>query len=476
MPTSSAPPTPDDWIERFHTAWQQQQFDHARGAALGGLQAYPDHVPLLVRAGKALLRDRNYDEAELTLHRALELAPDDYEALYQLGLIQAERGNVYGALAQFDRLVTLYPDDPETLTVLAYAWTLEGHPERALVLLEPLHTAAPETQKFQLGVARALIGLGRFAQARPLLETVISRKPTVQTAWLLLAEANFGLFREDAWMDAAERAFALNPDVPLALVWAARTKLRQGQVGQAQALLNQALTLNPATTEALLDLGQILWWFHQDLEAAQQAFTLAVQNASHHGGAHAALAQFQQRTAGAGGLPDWTALMEEAEVTSKNHRLPFLLGDELLNMGELESGLRMLELWTDAESTDLEALTRLGQAYVMAERFEEADAVLQRALALCGDGQGNKALAPTRDYAAFSALMLGRAEEATQLYEQALPHLEERPLAVFAYGEALRQLGRITEARQAFEEALEQAPQNEDIRARLALLELWEDG
>ena len=472
MPASSPALTPDDWTQRFHTAWQQQQFDQARGAVMAALQVYPDHVPLLVRAGKALLRDRSYDEAEFTLRRALELAPDDYEALYQMGLIQAERGHVYGALAQFDRLATLYPGDPEALTVLGYAWTLEGHPDRALAILEALYAAAPDTQKFQVGLARALIGLGRYAQALPLLETVVARKPTMQAAWLLLAEANLGLLRTERWLQAAEQAFTLNPEVPMALVWAARARLHGGDVLEAQRLLKRALTLNPATTEAMIDLAQLLWWGYGDLEAAEQAFTLAVQNASHHGGARAALARFQQRTGR--GTPDWATLMGEAEVTPHNYRLSFLLGDELLNLGEVEAGTRMLELWADEASSDLEALTRLGEAYVMADQFDEADRVLQRALGSGEERQWDAALAPTREYAAFSALMLGRAEDAAQLYERALPYLDGRPMAAFGYGEALRQLGRTGEARRAFAQALAQDPENEVIRTQLAVLDAEE--
>lgn len=378
MPAPPPALTPDDWIDHFHAAWQQGEFDQARGAVMAGLQAYPDHVPLLVRAGKALLRDRNYDDAVLTLRRALDLAPDDYEALYQMGLIQAERGNVYGALAHFERLAALFPGDPEALTVLGYAWTVEGHPDRALAILEPLHAAAPDTRKSQVGLARALIGLGRYAQALPLLETVVGRKPTMQAAWLLLAEAHSGLLRTAAWMQAAEQAFALGPDVPVALVWAARARLRGGDVPEAQRLLERALALNPATTEAMIDLGQILWWAHEDLDAAEQAFTLAVQNASHHGGARAALARFQQRTGR--GTPDWVALMGEAEATPHNHRLPFLLGDELLNLGEVEAATQMLELWADAGSSDVEALTRLEEVYILAGRFNDADRVRQRAI------------------------------------------------------------------------------------------------
>ena len=86
---------------------------HAGLAALEGLLAeYPDDPQLHFLGGSVLAGLGRFDEAQVALAMAVEIAPDFEIARFQLGLMRLTSGNLDGAMTTWAPLQALADDHP----------------------------------------------------------------------------------------------------------------------------------------------------------------------------------------------------------------------------------------------------------------------------------------------------------------------------------------------------------------------------
>jgi tetratricopeptide (TPR) repeat protein len=139
-----------------------------------------------------------------------------------------------------------------------------------------------------------------------------------------------------------------------------------------------------------------------------------------------------------------------------------LLGTAILQSGDPESALPLLERASQRLRNNAGILGNLAQAYFALGRYEEARETFRKA-ARVDPRQVHYQLG-----LANSLAMQGRLAEAEPLLKRAVERFPAEPLAWFNYGNVLRDLGRTADALLQFSRAVELAPEFTQARNNLA--------
>lgn len=131
---------------------------------------YPnDRIPwtLYLLEGSALEQEGRWEEARVSLQKALTLAPEEPIVLNYLGYAQVERRqNVPAALDLLRKANTLKPDDPSITDSLGWAQFVSGDPHEAVPVLERAVLGAPDDATINEHLGDALWTVGRRYEAR----------------------------------------------------------------------------------------------------------------------------------------------------------------------------------------------------------------------------------------------------------------------------------------------------------------------
>ncbi|KQT82837.1 tetratricopeptide repeat protein [Aurantimonas sp. Leaf443] len=226
--------------------------DEARAAFAALRAAHPHFVPGLRAEAQALARRGDPAGACERLREALRIAPGDGS----LRLAHAE------ALLKLDRLeeaqtayARLLVADPAILRCylgLARIARVRGLREVALAHLRHAETLPEARGSAGLEIAAEWTALGRMERARRLLEELAEGPRTGVAA---LVELAFLLRRQEGPAAArgfAERALAIDPANPRALLFLADDRRDRGALDEAEALYDRALDGKPDFAWALI--------------------------------------------------------------------------------------------------------------------------------------------------------------------------------------------------------------------------------
>jgi thioredoxin-like negative regulator of GroEL len=168
-----------------------------------------------------------------------------------------------------------------------------------------------------------------------------------------------------------------------------------------------------------------------------------------------------------------TLLLLEPTGVEKGRLIDFIPPDELLpKLDELAKGGNVfaeLEAAVAAAPDDVQALYRLGHAYMLAARRDEAETTFTRVLAADLDNAKGFASQVFYDVSMFGTLKLDNApEQAILELEQLQKKYPNSPEAIKAYriiGRALCQLGRPDEAAAALTKMVETDPEDVALKS-----------
>lgn len=74
------------------------------------LELYPEYTDAWVRKGITLFNEKQYQEAEECLNRAVRLRPTEFKAVYNRGKLRLKLEDIEGAIADLDKATTLKPE------------------------------------------------------------------------------------------------------------------------------------------------------------------------------------------------------------------------------------------------------------------------------------------------------------------------------------------------------------------------------
>ncbi len=360
-------------------------------------------------AGRNADQQRDLNSAILFYRSALKFEPDNDVLTERLLLLTLAKGDMEGSFALAKQLIALTDDDVPARLVLAVQAFKAGHPDVAGSELDKI--APSELGTITVGLFRAWMqyGDGKVDDA-------------VKTIAALTGPDWYGIFKDYQTaliLDAAGRT--ADAVAPIKRAYAADGKVRgiviayariMGRVGQpdegiraltaiggenphAPALrylladLKDGTALSPALTtaaagvaETLFDLGLVIGTDDgPELPAAYLRLSTYV--AVNDYTATLATGDVFQSV---GRCDEALKLYEQVPVTATVRRDADLeAGTCLARLGQIDAGAKLVTRVVDADPTDIDAVTELGDIYRAAKRLPEAVAAYSRGIAAVKD-------------------------------------------------------------------------------------------
>jgi predicted Zn-dependent protease len=426
------------------------------------VKAVPNEPRLLLNLGLAQQMAGRCSDAVLPLAAAAKAAPDLFPAWVTLGICHMELGNAARAVAPLEKAVSLAPGEVEPQRLLAAALVSAGRLEAAVPRFRQLaqqessdpsvwfglgktcealaerafqrlsKTAPDSPYTLALG-AEAQLSRKQFAPAFALYKKAIERKPDLRGAHAALAAIYRATGHPD-WASAAERTEAERPKANCAVA-KQECAFREGRYLDAarapqtpapehlywqsrawEALAGEAfskLASLPPSVESHRLNAQLAAGRDNPMDAVkelreavkiapgdrqlQAELAVALHDARDHGGAREVL----------------TELLKEDPASPLFN---FMLGDTLLELGEVEQAVPYLE---KGARRGPQARAALGMAYARSGQLAKALPYLEAGAASDSDGRIYFQLA--RAYR--EAGQADRAKAAMDKYEQ----LQKRP-------------------------------------------------
>jgi tetratricopeptide (TPR) repeat protein len=260
------------------------------------------------------LSDRNWARAEELLVAEIDRRPSSPDLLTLLGRVFLIDGKPLNAAIAIKKAEALGPIDEATRFTLVLAYVAMKRGDWARPELERLVRANASNPLYQYWLGRLDYDAGQYASAIARLEQVIARDPGFIRAYDNLGLCYEALNQPEQALAHYRRAIELNRNAAQKSAWPAlnlATLLRQrGELGEAEALLREALEYDASSAKARYQLGAVLEQQGEPEQAIAELIRAATGDATYaephyalariyrqqgrHSEADAALATFQR--------------------------------------------------------------------------------------------------------------------------------------------------------------------------------------
>lgn len=386
----------------------------------------------IMESARSYLQQNNVPAAKIEIRTLLQRKPNASEARFLLGKILYDAGDMAGAEDQLGQALQFgYPDE-EVVPLLA----------RVLASLNRNKAIVTKFGDFEFKDPQATADL------------------KVQVVTARIQERD----HEGAERDV-ERALALVPTHAEALVLRARLKAIRGDVAAAARAVDELLARLPDNAEALALKGDLLMAAGpQSMDAALELHRRALSKRANLSQSHASVLSM---LIGRGDIEGATAQWKALKAALPAHpQTQFFEGALALIKGDAESARVIAQRMLQSSPGDLRLLLLGGQAELQLNHFEQAEALLSRAVALA------KQAAAPRHLLAEVQLRTGRVDDALKTLAPLLGQGAGDAVALTLAGRAQLIAGDTSSAKASFARALEINPNDKRVRTSAALAKL----
>lgn len=437
-------------IEAFRKVVQQDDLDIEAWQSLAQLYAFLEDTDRLKEA----------------LERWTGSDPTADEAFYRLALIYFDRRQYRQAAENAARALMNQPES-EYAILLAKSLLYQGHTSEALRTYREALDRDPSNSELRISYAEALIFSGRYDEAIGILQRILAEQPKNLEALRLTAQAHRRAGRRAEAIETLKRALRESPpgeSLNLRFVLA-QTYEEVGHVDEAVATYEEILKALQAPDGTVPERHR---------EAAEMVLTnmaLAYRQAGRRSQAFEILERMRRILGEENPRPDllivdtfreerdFQAMLAHAQQAAarypKELRFRLLQAQALGRLGRLEEALRLLDGLLTGLSEDLDVLSTKALVLSEAERYAEAEAVLQEALRR--DPRNNGLLIQL----SLIQERLGRFAEAEATLRQVLERDADNATALNNLGYYLAERGeRLQEALELIRRAVNIEPNN----------------
>jgi len=339
----------------------------------------PERTAAWTLRAEIALSEKQYDECERLLGRALSQAPRDFEALSTRAQLKLAQNKPAEAVTQLESLVEIRPRSGELQYQLAVAQLLN---KQLLPAVESLSKAAAlDTNNISavLMLAELNLARGQAASAIGTLNDLVRRRPTLARAQLLLGRAYLAAGRpEDALavFRTMQTQFPKDPVPPFQIGLLLREKK---QDAEARKAFEESQKLAPD------DLGVLDQLVSLDLAAKQpQQASARLQPRLDQTPKSARLWLLRARIEAAQQNKDGAekALEKAIELEPELQPAYLMLAELYLRTGEPKESLKRLDELLHKNSSNMTALTLKGMIHGQLEQLDEAQRTYEAALKL----------------------------------------------------------------------------------------------
>ncbi len=164
----------------------------------------------------------------------------------------------------------------------AFYWV--GYPEQALIYFNEVVRKSPDNAKVYLAIGQIHLEAGRRELAREPLERAVKLNPEAADGWMTLGSLEVAEENYAAGLGDFQKALAILPDAPFALLGAGRAYGKLGDPKTAESMFRRALQVNQRDAEAANELGLLLAAQNR-VEEARTYFQQAIAAQKNHAGA-----------------------------------------------------------------------------------------------------------------------------------------------------------------------------------------------
>ncbi len=235
---------------------QQGQPESALQTLTDGVSELGESTEMFLAMGDYFVNRGNFEQVKEQFDQALESQPDVADVHAALGDLHMLMEEPEMAIDQYRKAIAIDPATPGHYLALGDAFQAHGSQSQALEAYRQAIATAPTLIDGYLDLANIYQALGNWTDASKLLDKGLTVAPAsgellIQYATLQLSQGN----RAEAF-DLLEDAVDI---APTASTYIRRAELyaKLGKLDDARNDLEAALTIEPATVEALVALGDI---------------------------------------------------------------------------------------------------------------------------------------------------------------------------------------------------------------------------
>lgn len=258
------------------------QVDQAERAYDEALRINAQSVPSMVGLATIYRRQQKFEQAEELLRKAISLQPGNWRTIDSLGTFLFRLGRYNEAAAEYNKIVALDPTNSQAVGNLGSALMMAGDFEAAKDALEKALDRFPDG-RFYSNLGIIYYYLGRFDDSVELQRAAVEESPSTTLLWLNLGDALHFADRtkqaEEAFrraVDLAEAGLEIDPSAAELLTVLAWARQMLGDVDEALALIQRALSVAPKNPYSHYYLALVLT-MNGDHDAAVRALNQAVE-------------------------------------------------------------------------------------------------------------------------------------------------------------------------------------------------------
>jgi tetratricopeptide (TPR) repeat protein len=256
----------------FH-AHQSGDFE----TAIRGYRAFVGMVPNVAdvysNLGAALVQVGRLDEALSAYEEALRLgnATDPVAIHLNCALAYLKAARFPEAIQQLNHVLTLDPGHLQAALLLADGHLAREDNGRVIEILTPFEASHPEDKALAYLLGTALIRQGEVEKGQVLVDRILQHGESAE-ARLMMGTAYLMVRDVPGAVTEFERAIELNPNLPSANAFLAKTLREMGRVDDALVYSRRELEINPHDFESHLYVGVHLYKREQNYEEALRHF------------------------------------------------------------------------------------------------------------------------------------------------------------------------------------------------------------
>ena len=227
-----------------------------RNLGLDRTKSVEDPAPSLENAQEKF-DNGNFEGAIAVLRQVFQHQPDLADGHRLMCAALANVGKLDEAEVHIHRAIELNPDGRIFNTTLGHVLKFKGQTEEAIACYRKQLVHTPQDGFAHFCLAQHLIPLEQTEEARALLKKAIELAPEIDAARLELSALEMNANRYEEALTAANDLLKRTPESIPALIGAARAQAARLRMVEAEILYKTALSLEPDNIQALVGLANL---------------------------------------------------------------------------------------------------------------------------------------------------------------------------------------------------------------------------
>lgn len=433
------------------------EVENAQSLVESWLNEQPQNVRALNIAASVYAASEMPEKVQNALDKALEIDPNNIYSINYLTTQALQNGEISNALALQRKLALSESSSSEIIYRYYLLEKQYGVPQKALTIFSQRLDDSPQDLKMVSKFAQALLNEKNTSECIEVIERVKSKVKAPDMLWQLWAEAYLLQGKETQALNIYKNWKSLAPSNMKAWLFPIMLHDKQRNFKQALYETDKALVRFPKSDQ--LQIMRVHYLILTgDLETAKRIFRLLEPSAKSipeyvNVAGHIDYAE--------GNFEKAIPKLQEYYNYSASPRTALIISNAMMNNGQNEAGLRILEDYLESEPASYKIRITLAQKYAI---LEETHKAVQHYKILSNENPENVVVL---NNLSWQLLKIGEPTSAVQFAESAYKLAPNNPTVLDTYGYTLLKTGDAAQAVKMLKSALALEPEKKIVKEHL---------